>query len=416
MKVAYYSPLPPDRSGIADYSALLLPALARRIEVEVVRRGVRRAPRKADAFLYHVGNDPERHAWIVEALRKHPGVVVLHDFVLHHLVAGMTLGRGDGVAYVQAMQREAGVVGRLLAHGVIDGVVPPLWETRAEEFPLSGEVLEHATALIVHSRYVHERAREAGYGRRIWQIPHPVWRPPEAPPDRALPTDRSIVIGSFGNLTATKRIPQLLDAFARIRSRVPEAVLVLAGAPAPGFDLAVHLERLGLRLDENVLYLGYVREEQLWSVIARSDICVSLRYPTMGETSGVVIRALALGRPVVVSDVGWFSELPESVVAKVPVDEWEVDTLAAVLERLCEDPQLRNRLGENGREHMRSEHDLDLVAERYAAALEQEAGGELVRDAVVEELARAASDVGIGADDPELELLARRLAEVGLGD
>src|ERR687883_1518886 len=126
MKVAYYSPLPPERSGIADYSALLLPALSRLVDVDVVRRG-RTRPVAADVALYHVGNDPESHGWIVEALRRRAGVVVLHDFVLHHLVAGLTLGRRDGPGYLGAMQREAGVAGRLLAHGVLDGIVPPLW-------------------------------------------------------------------------------------------------------------------------------------------------------------------------------------------------------------------------------------------------------------------------------------------------
>src|SRR6266540_892864 len=89
VRVAYYSPLPPERSGIADYSALLRPALKRLVDIDVVRRG-RTRPVAADVALYHVGNDPEAHGWIVDALRRRPGVVVLHDFVLHHLVAGLT--------------------------------------------------------------------------------------------------------------------------------------------------------------------------------------------------------------------------------------------------------------------------------------------------------------------------------------
>ncbi|HEY6016783.1 MAG TPA: hypothetical protein VIU16_08365, partial [Gaiellaceae bacterium] len=114
MRVAYYSPMPPNRSGIADYSAHLLPALERRVEVEVARPG--RHPR-ADVRLYHVGNDPDAHGWIVDALRERPGVVVLHEHVLHHLIAGITIGRGDGKAYLAAMERELGVVGRLLGLG-----------------------------------------------------------------------------------------------------------------------------------------------------------------------------------------------------------------------------------------------------------------------------------------------------------
>ena len=158
MRVAYFSPLPPSTSGIADYSALLVPALERLVDVEVVRPGRTRPVAGADVALYHVGNDPDAHAWIVDALRRRPGVVVMHDFVIHHLVAGMTMGRHDGHAYLAAMEREAGVAGRMLGWGVLEGRVPPLWEIRATEFPLAGEVLDQATGVIVHSRYVEERA------------------------------------------------------------------------------------------------------------------------------------------------------------------------------------------------------------------------------------------------------------------
>ena len=88
MKVAYYSPQPPERSGIADYSALLLPALAKRIDVDVVRRGSRRVRRRVDVSLYHVGNDPAAHGWIVEALRRRPGIVVLHERLNWRVLAG----------------------------------------------------------------------------------------------------------------------------------------------------------------------------------------------------------------------------------------------------------------------------------------------------------------------------------------
>ncbi|MDQ2984970.1 MAG: hypothetical protein M3R70_13770, partial [Actinomycetota bacterium] len=105
MKVAYHSPLPPERSGVAGYSALLLPALRERVEVEVVQRG-RRASGDADVALYHLGNDPDAHGWIVEELRRRPGVVVLHEVALHELIAGLTLGPGDREGYLDAVERE----------------------------------------------------------------------------------------------------------------------------------------------------------------------------------------------------------------------------------------------------------------------------------------------------------------------
>ena len=409
MKVAYYSPMPPERSGIADYSAHLLPALRERLDVVVAQRR-RRAP-KADLALYHVGNNPDAHGWIFDALRKRPGVVVLHDFVLHHLVAGLTIGRRDGHGYLDAMEREGGVVGRLLAHGVLDKRIPPLWESRPEDYHLAGEVLDRATGLIVHSRYVEQRARAAGYEAPIWRIPHPAW---EHAPVTPAPLEGAPLVGSFGNVNASKRIPQLLEAFARLRRDRPDARLLLVGAVSPGFDLDRRLQRLGLS-DQGIVREAYVEEDRLWALMAACDICVNLRSPTMGETSGSVIRQLSLGKPVVVSDVGWFAELPGDVALKVPVDGGETETLYAALELLARDEGARASMSAAALELVRREHDLSRAADLYAAALEQAAGGEAVANAVLGDVAAAASEVGIEPGSPEASELARRLAEVELG-
>jgi glycosyltransferase involved in cell wall biosynthesis len=403
LRVAYYSPLPPERSGIADYSALLLPALRGLIDVDVVRRG-RTRPGAADVALYHVGNDPEAHGWIVDALARRPGVVVLHDFVLHHLVAGLTIGRKDGPAYLAAMERDAGVPGRLVAHGVLDGRVPPPWETSADAFPLAGEVLTDATGLIVHSHFVHDRAREAGYRGPIWQIPHPAWPMPHVEPAHV---DARPLFGCFGHLNASKRISQLVDAFALVRKRHPHARLLLVGPASPGFEV----DRL---IGEGVDRIGYVPQDRLWSLIAACDACISLRAPTMGETSGSVIRALSLGRPLVVSDVGWFSELPDNVALKVPIDEDEVPALATALELLASSQATQRAMSDAAAAYVRREHDLDRVAEAYAAALEEAAGGTTVADAVTGEVAHAAAEIGIQPGTPFAVELAERLDELGL--
>lgn len=399
MKVAYYSPMPPSRSGIADYSALLLPELEKRIEVVVARPGRLRRDPAADVALYHVGNDAEAHGWIVEALRRRPGVVVLHDFVLHHLVVGLTFARGDAAGYLAAMEREGGLVGRLLAYAVLDNKLPPLWETRPEEYPLTGEVLRDATGLIVHSHYVEGRIRATGYTGRIVRIPHPAWPVPEIERARV---DGDPVFGCFGHLNETKRIEELVEAFARIRERHSRARLLLVGS------LAVRLARL--ELPEGVDHRDYVPEDVLWSLMAGCDAIVGLRSPTMGETSGSAIRALSLGKPLVVSDVGWFAELPDEAAIKIPVDEREEDTLAAALEALT-DESVRAAMGAAARELVDTEHRLERVAEAYAAALEEFAGGAAVGEAVLHEIAGAAAEVGL-TDTSEI---AARLKEVGLG-
>jgi glycosyltransferase involved in cell wall biosynthesis len=403
VKVAYYSPLPPSHSGIADYSKLLLPALRERIDEIVIAQPGKRAP-AADICLYQIGNDPDAHGWIVDALRERPGVVVLHELVLHHLIAGITIGRSNGRGYMEAMERDYGVAGRLLALGVLDNLLPLIWETQPERFPLTGTVLDLATGLIVHSRYVEQGARGAGYRGPLWRIPHATWPARVAEP--AADVSGAPLIGCFGHLNMNKRIPQLLEAFTLLRQKRPGARLLLVGEATERFDLDRRLERLGL--DGDVLIReGYVSEERFESLMEACDVLVNLRTPTMGETSGSVIRALSLGKPMLVSDTGWFSEIPDNAVLKIPVDEYEVGTIAAALELAADRGA---ELGEAAREHVLREHDLGRIADAYTAALEEAAGGEAATDAVLARIAEAAA--GVGIDDPAQ--IVRIAREAGL--
>jgi glycosyltransferase involved in cell wall biosynthesis len=149
--------------------------------------------------------------------------------------------------------------------------------------------------------------------------------------------------------------------------------------------------------------------------MARCDAVVSLRSPTMGETSGIAIRALSLGKPLVVSANGWFAELPRDVALKVPVDDSEVETLAAALALLASRADVRAVLGANAAALARRDHDVGRVAELYAAACEEAAGGQSVDDAVLRDVSSAAAAVGIEPASAEADELARRLAEVELG-
>jgi glycosyltransferase involved in cell wall biosynthesis len=398
VKVAYYSPMPPSRSGIADYSALLLPALRERVDAVVLAEPGKRAP-SADIALYHVGNDPDAHGWIVDALRERPGVVVLHEFVLHHLISGITLGRGNARAYFDAMERDLGVPGRLIALGIADNLLPLVWETQPERFPLAGTILDLAEGLVVHSHYVERCARESGYAGPIWRVPHPVWPDPQLEP---VALEGAPLVGCFGYLNVNKRIPQLLEAFAALRLRRPGAKLLLVGAEAERFDLDRRVERLGL--DESALVrMPYVAESELWSLMAACDVLVNLRSPTMGETSGSVIRGLSLGKAMLVSDVGWFAELPDGVALRIPVDEYEIPTIAAALELAADHGR---ELGDAAREYVRREHDLARSVDGYVRALEEAAGGEAVADAVLLRIAEAAAEVGLD-DAPELARAAR---------
>ena len=216
------------------------------------------------------------------------------------------------------------------------------------------------------------------------------------------------MIGAFGNMNASKRVPQLLDAFERFRSAHPGARLLLVGAAA-GLDLDWRIEHERLR--DAVVREDYVDEERLWALMAGVDIIASLRSPTMGETSGTAIRALSLGKPLLVNDVGWFSELPDDVAVKVPMDDRETDSLAAGLETLA-DPDRRATMGAAARALAEGEHDVARVADGYIAALEEALGGNAVQDAVLREVSEAAAAVGIEPASAEAAEVARALDEV----
>ena len=412
MKVAYFSPMPPNTSGIADYSALLVPELAKLIDVEVISEPKRGMGKGCDIALYHVGNNPEHHGWIVEALRERPGLVVLHEHVLHHLVAGMTIAVGDQDGYLRAMQRDAGVVGRLMAHGIIDGVVPPVWESRPMDFPLCGEILDLATGLIVHSQTVEDAARSRGYVGPIYRIPHPAWPKPEIAQDPALAGVTGPIFGAFGHLNTAKRAPQLVEAFARVVEQEPKAKLLLVGSASEEIHIDGRLADIEQAHPGSVIRLPYVEEDRLWNLIAGCDVCVCLRYPTMGETSGIAIRALVCGRPLIVSDVGWFSELRDDIAVRVPVGEGEVAGIAQQMIELAQDPQRRDAMSIAAGRYADDDLAVAHAAEQYRRAIIDAGGGDFVRHAMLSEVALAASGVGLNRDIDQLSEIAAQLREV----
>jgi glycosyltransferase involved in cell wall biosynthesis len=219
-----------------------------------------------------------------------------------------------------------------------------------------------------------------------------------------------LAFGAFGNINPSKRTGQLLEAFARFHEEQPDARLLLVGREA-AVDVALRIDAAGL--EGAVTHVDYVDERRLWSLMAGVDAVVSLRSPTMGETSGTAIRALSLGKPLLVSEVGWFSELPDEVALKVAPDEHEIDGLAAAFATLA-DAETRERMGAAAAGLAHTEHDVERVADAYVAALEEAAGGGAVRDAVARSIATAAADVGIAAESRETDAIARALDEVGL--
>lgn len=373
MRLALFSPLPPARSGIADYTAALLEPLKRRVEVEVFADSTEGfTASRFDALVYQIGNNIH-HATAYRTALEHPGVVVLHEANLHHLVAEMTIRGGDWDAYLEAVAYEGGEAALEHARRVRTLEAGPDYEG----VPMLRRILERARAVIVHSRFVEEKVREAGFAGPVGRIPHGAWL---VEGDRAvyrqrLGLDESVpLVGILGFLKPYKRIPEALRAFRRLLWWEPRARLILAGEEHPELPLGELIE--ALELEPAVRRLGFTPEEDFVGLLAACDIVLNLRYPTVGETSGTLQRALGMGKAVIVSDVGAFRELPDDVCLKVGVDAHEEDLLFEYLNLLVSRPEVRRELGRRARRWAERECSWERVASLYVSFLEAVTRGE----------------------------------------
>jgi len=366
MRVAFFSPLPPTRSGIADYSQALLDPLGRLAEVETFSTGGREYhPRKFDLALYQIGNNPH-HDFVYETALRHPGVVVMHEANLHHLMADITIQRGDWDAYLREADYNGGKAALEHARRAKALETGPDYEGVA----MTRRLLESARALIVHSDFMLREMRQQGFAGPIARIPHGAWIPQVdrfAYRDRLGVEEDTSLIGIFGHLKPYKRIAESLRAFRRLLRVEPRAKMILVGAKHPDFQVDSLIRSLDLW--GAVRVLGFTPIEDFTGYIAASDIVLNLRYPTVGETSGSLLRALGLGRAVVVSEVGAFVELPDDICLKVPVGAGEEDLIFEYMNLLVSRRDVARSLGAHAHAYVERKCNWETVAHRYASFL-----------------------------------------------
>lgn len=393
MRIAYFSPMPPAKTGIATYSSHLVPALAERFEITVFSPGeyVWQAPPncrvvnfKADPFalkslgdydqiVYQLGNNPCYHLDIYKIFLQFPGYAVLHDLVLYFLIAG--LGRGG---LIKEFCENYGP-GRLQEIWDIIASCPGediLRYSHPERYPFLHRVLKQAKGIIVHNRTSADQLAAMDMADRVDVVPH-LYYPEQTVGkygDIQIQKVRNevgvgrgeVLLGIFGFIGPTKRIDQVLRAVKMLLMNNPKApirILIVGEGDSLNGDIAAS------GLNDRVIQLGFVSNEQFVIYLAAVDIVVNLRYPSMGESSGSLIQAMALGKPVIVTNHAFFSELPDDVVAKVSHGATEIDEVAEVLRRLIADKGERRRLGLAARGYVEKHCAPDKVSDAYLGIL-----------------------------------------------
>ncbi len=434
MRIAWVSPLPPASSGIADYSATLLPRLSDFHEIELFFDGGRQpleeiasrwrcrpvgelpaAAERFDLVVYQIGNSAPHHAESYRIALALPGVVVLHEFMLHHLVRGMTLAKGDGAGYIEEMRYAAGVSGERTARRLLDTHYPvDTWN-----FPLFERLVDRSRAILVHNEFARRRVLESRPLAHVGTIPMPVETgalvPPSAAEQSALKTalglaPSTFLVASFGFVTPHKRLEVVLPAFARLREGRPDAELAIVGEVSPHYDFAAALDRFG---GAGVRLVGRTEAATFDAWMRACDVAVNLRHPTGGETSASFIRLLACGRPTIVNPAGAFAEVPEGACLRLPLDGFEESILVAYLRTLADRAPLREAIGAQARSYAVAHHDAQAAADVYRERLAEAVAGGSPPLVAVPPLAP------FPASDPWPALLAvvgGELADLGLGE
>lgn len=359
--------MPPAGSGIADYAAALAGPLSKLVDLEIIDGPPGRFdPAGFNAALYQIGNNPW-HDFVYQTAVMHPGVIVMHESNLHHLIAELTIKRDDWDAYLREVEYNGGAQALEYGRRVRALEIGPDYHG----VPMTRRLLERSRAAIVHSRQTAGDLRAQGFNGPVARIPHGAWLPEGDGMSfrRRLGLDETTPLaGIFGHLKPYKRIAESLRAFRRLLRVLPQAKLILVGDPHPELRLDSLIE--GLDLAESVRVLGYAPIEDFTGYLSACDVVLNLRFPTVGESSGTLLRALGLGRAVIVSDVGSFSELPDQICLKVPVDAAEEDTLFEYLNLLLSRPDTAGAMGARARAWVERTCSWDSVARRYAQFLE----------------------------------------------
>lgn len=377
MKINWFSPLPPAKTGIAEYATYVVPALSEYADVVVWTDQLTWSSQleqyasvrsyeptnlswsdinQADLNIYHIGNNPVFHSGIWEVSRKCPGLVILHDFRLQHFFIAIFREQWrDWDAYLSQMIRYYGPAARQVAEKVWNSRLTI--ESIAEQYPFTPLALENAVGVITHTKEAFDSLQQ----EKHWPV---VYAPLPYFSKRQL--NRNTMTKSlpyrlimFGHIGGNRRLDILLEALSSFSDK-------------SYFHLDIYGEILNLdyirskvqrlNISELVTLYGFVEEAVLDLALANADLAINLRYPTMGEASISQLRIWSHALPSLVTQVGWYANLPKDTVAFVR-PEHEIDDIQQQLRKFLAYPKDFLAMGRNGQHTLEQQHTPTVYAQ-----------------------------------------------------
>ncbi len=393
MRIAFFAVLSPIRSALADCAEGLALAMAENQDVTIdffvnddyqpdnpqilanfkiytCHEFTERA-NQYQSIMYWLGDHGHYHGFMLDFVHRYPGVVVLNDLTLHRCVMDVTLNRGDTAAYQAEMRYAYGDVDAL---EIVRQIKTGDGDQLVLNYPLYERIVDSSLGVIVHSEYGRREILAKRPQALVCRIPYPFFMPgqsiPIEPKIARLQarevlglSDDTFVVGSSGIFVPNKHLGDSLSAFAHILPQHPDSRYVLSGFAVPGYDLAAHIEQMGL--SEYAIITGWLPPEAFSRQMAAFDVGIHLRYPHIGGVPYTPIRLMGLGVCTIVSDIEPLAELPQGACIKIPPDAFQRDSLRAILAYLTDHPDFRRQIATNGQQFITENHNITHIAEQY---------------------------------------------------
>ena len=346
-KLLYASPFKPLRSGISDYSEVLIYGLRDFFDMTLLIDDYKLENRKLyedfcvlvykknktnlssyDYIIYNVGNNPHYHSYIYECALKWPGMIILHDFVLYYLTIGFYRNKDTFYSKVYEMEGAKGI--NLLKKSIKEGKDLLECKELAPLLPLNKELINSDNLIMAHSFYTsNEIARIIDKKERLREINHVGFID-----DHFDPIAKNLLMGKY-------RIPEhcmLMSSFGSVAdTKLNHIICEIVDEINSSYDRKISYVMVGdgnyvdHKLNDYIIKTGYIDLLEFNSFIFHSDLTINLRYPSMGETSGSLMRILGLGKPCLVSNDAWFAELPDDLVMKINIDRLRDDLMEMII-------------------------------------------------------------------------------------
>jgi glycosyltransferase involved in cell wall biosynthesis len=307
-----------------------------------------------DLLVYNLGNHVWFHKDIFEISLNHPGLVILHDLVMHHFFSMYYLEvKKNHESYLRELARSHGQAGTEIGKYVTSGKSTlDFWSSdQMLEFHMAPAAVQGGFGVVVHSDYALKALQQTSpVPVKKIEFPRPLVADSTVPVTSE--SGRRVRILTYGMVNPNKLVRETIRSIAEspvLRERVQFDVVGAAGMSEEYFrSLQVLTKDLGL--SDQVTFHGRQPDEVLHEKIHAADIILNIRNPHFGESSWTLLETLHLAKPTVVWKHGYYDEFPDDVVVKVD----SMEKLTPVLEQLVLADGYRGILGERARSHARS--------------------------------------------------------------